>query len=469
MAASGGWASGLCLVGAEAVFAPSDGPEVELGYYGRTFARLTDEVARRGAPTRFVAYQSPLPDQRRRHFLGIEVRDLAAIPDGLVGWHLTNGAWTVHEPGGRATPTPITWLWQAADAATGRLLGEFVAADTPVWLSGLAPTWPGRSADDAIEVVEPDEAWPARYDAMAAWLRDTLPPAVMGRLEHYGSTAVPGLPAKPVIDIALEVPSFAAAKSALLPLLGGDTWEYWWYGNHMTLVQRERPLGQRCCHLHAATADHRLWDGLLFRDWLRRHPDDARCYAALKRELAAALGSDRERYTLAKGEYVEAVTARERARVALAERPVADWPIRRKVALFITRGRQLLVFRHLDHPAAGLQVPAGTLHAGEPAVLGALREAHEETGLHRLRPVGLLGCLDVPEPADGEVFRWWCYHLTCPEPAPDRWLHWETGGGTQDPVRFEFAWHPLSAGIPPLMRGHQPAVEWLQEQMDATP
>lgn len=135
-----------------------------------------------------------------------------------------------------------------------------------------------------IEVVAPDPTWPATYAVIAARVRAALGDRVLA-LEHIGSTAVPGLVAKPVIDIDLTVAD-SADEAAYVPDLEADGWVLRIrepdFEQHR-LLRIERPE----CHLHVWSPGtpepqrHRL-----FRDWLRAHPDERDLYAAAK--LAAA-------------------------------------------------------------------------------------------------------------------------------------------------------------------------------------
>jgi 8-oxo-dGTP pyrophosphatase MutT (NUDIX family) len=120
---------------------------------------------------------------------------------------------------------------------------------------------------------------------------------------------------------------------------------------------------------------------------------------------------------------------------------------RHKVYAYLTRGDELLVFRHVDFPEAGIQVPGGTLEEGEDPAQGALREASEETGLHGLRLASVLG-EHLWRFSDGrpEVHLRYFYHLLSDEPMPDTWRHYEMhpSDGTPGEILFEFFWTPLS-------------------------
>ena len=295
----------LCLLGDTAVIAD----EMDLTtFYSRLFPRLAALTA--GTLCRVVGYEKILPDGRAERFLGVEIPPETALPEGWQRWICTDDRHRI-EHDGTAIAVPLQWDWRAI-SPQGQTVGEF-RDDTGTYRmtanSWLVPPEEGTSERDAVLLTPYDPDWPQRYERMAAELRAHFGPAVL-RLEHYGSTAVPGLPAKPVIDILMEVASFESAGPLLLPALTRPEWEFWWYNDHLTFVRRDVPGGVRICHLHVAPAGHRLWDGLAFRDYLRAHPETAREYAALKQSLAACHKTDREAYTNAKTAFVRTVTDR---------------------------------------------------------------------------------------------------------------------------------------------------------------
>ena len=161
-----------------------------------------------------------------------------------------------------------------------------------------------------IEIVEYDPNWPGLYEKEAGFLRERFGPELIVRIEHYGSTAVPGLAAKPVIDILVEITSFEAAKAKIQPALEGLGYAYNWYSAHMVFFKGYFSEGAPRYHLHMAPGDHTIMDGLLFRDYLRQHPETAREYEALKYRLAEIRHFDREAYTEAKTDFVRQITER---------------------------------------------------------------------------------------------------------------------------------------------------------------
>ena len=162
-----------------------------------------------------------------------------------------------------------------------------------------------------IIVVPYDPQWVRMYEEEQESLRSSLPADVVTRIDHYGSTAVPGLDAKPVIDILVAVTSFEAATERCIPILldelGYDGWN--WYAGHMAFFKGYSADDPVKCHIHMAPGDHPLMDNLLFRDYLRAHPDAAKRYQDLKYRLAEVHKEDREAYTDAKGDFVAEIVA----------------------------------------------------------------------------------------------------------------------------------------------------------------
>ena len=166
---------------------------------------------------------------------------------------------------------------------------------------------------DEIEIVEPDPRWPEMFLVEAARLRRALDPALVIDIDHFGSTAIPGLAAKPIIDILITAHSIVAAAAAIKPLLtlGYVFWEDNPRKDRMFFVKGMPPHGQRRTHhVHIMEPGDELQRQLLFRDYLRAHPDEAQRYAALKRDLAQRHRHDREAYTSAKNDYVASITAK---------------------------------------------------------------------------------------------------------------------------------------------------------------
>ncbi len=154
-----------------------------------------------------------------------------------------------------------------------------------------------------VEIVEYDPAWPAAYEAERERLAPLLPAGV--QLHHFGSTAVPGLAAKPVIDMIALVDDLDAPIAALVQR---GVYQYPAAFN-ATLAHRRflcyPTAAHRTHHLHLVDEPGELERRLRFRDRLRTDPALARKYVALKRMLVERYRDDREAYTEAKSEFVK--------------------------------------------------------------------------------------------------------------------------------------------------------------------
>lgn len=131
-------------------------------------------------------------------------------------------------------------------------------------------------------------------------------------IEHVGSTAVPGLAAKPIIDILLGAPSLAVIE-ARIEQLAAIGLEYVNKHEHAFPMRRYfvRPADTALCvHLHCVQSDSAFWrEHLAFRDLLRAQPDLLAQYQALKLQLAQQFATDRAAYTDAKGPFIRAALA----------------------------------------------------------------------------------------------------------------------------------------------------------------
>ena len=164
------------------------------------------------------------------------------------------------------------------------------------------------SSEAPVVIVPYDQAWPARFEEEAAVLRDTLAPWLVGPIEHIGSTAVPGLAAKPVIDLMAGVETLEASRPAIAVAadLGYCYWPYQADREHWFC--KPSPA-YRTHHLHLIPIDSAQWlRAIAFRDYLRAHPEAAGDYAALKQRLAREHHLDREAYTDAKRPFIDRIT-----------------------------------------------------------------------------------------------------------------------------------------------------------------
>ena len=166
-----------------------------------------------------------------------------------------------------------------------------------------------NAESDRIELCPYNPSWPVRFAEEAAAIQSVLMNGFPYILEHVGSTAIPGLVAKPIIDIVLLVPDRERWPSLIEPLqrLGYVYWAENPDKSKMFFVKGMPPFGAgRTHHVHVhIPANARA--KVCFRDYLIEHPEEAMRYAALKRELAARFPTDRDAYTQGKAEFVREV------------------------------------------------------------------------------------------------------------------------------------------------------------------
>jgi GrpB-like predicted nucleotidyltransferase (UPF0157 family) len=163
---------------------------------------------------------------------------------------------------------------------------DIVTFREPLVPPGRSPWVGGAGPETGVRIADPDASWPEWYAELATRIRAALGWRVLV-LQHVGSTSVPGLVAKPIIDLDLVVAD-PDDESGYVPALEAAGFELrvrepWWYGHRM--LRAAVPPG----NLHVFGYDspepvrHRI-----FRDWLRGNPDEVERYAQAKREAARA-------------------------------------------------------------------------------------------------------------------------------------------------------------------------------------
>jgi GrpB-like predicted nucleotidyltransferase (UPF0157 family) len=193
-------------------------------------------------------------------------------------------------------------------------------------LSDLSPDELGRLFP--IRVVEFDEKWEGYFRKERSHLLTILGTALAVRIIHFGSTAVPGLAAKPTIDILVEIPKEMANRldpkiikenaeeHEIRDAITRRMEEHGYirmkdHPTHLMFVKGYNETGydDTCYHIHMGSIEEdQLWDRLYFMDFLIRNPDTAREYGELKRDLARRFFNDREAYTAAKTDFIRNVT-----------------------------------------------------------------------------------------------------------------------------------------------------------------
>jgi len=238
---------------------------------------------------------APEPPDLARRLAAAGVSD---ISDPVAAWRELREA-----EGPRATGIDLYWLAARQRGIAIRELPEaeraaLASAATPVLIPGYRPVAHQRRVREPIVLVPYDPEWPRRFARWRDRVGVTLGATAL-RTEHVGSTSVPGLAAKPVIDIQVSVADIAdearyvaQLESAGLQLSNRDDVHRYF----SPLPEQPRDL-----HLHVCQAGSG-WERehLLFRDYLRAHPAAADRYLAGKRAAAAAWRDDRWAYTEAK-------------------------------------------------------------------------------------------------------------------------------------------------------------------------
>ncbi len=156
-----------------------------------------------------------------------------------------------------------------------------------------------------VRLVPYTAEWVRYFELEKAALRLVLGGYILD-IQHIGSTSIPGMLAKPIVDIAIAVADFEQAKTCI-PLVEGLGYEY---KGEFGIPRRHYFVkgDPRLFHLHMSESESIEWQNtLLFRDYLRDHPEAAQEYAQLKQQLAAKFPHDRDAYLDGKSEFVEGV------------------------------------------------------------------------------------------------------------------------------------------------------------------
>ncbi len=171
---------------------------------------------------------------------------------------------------------------------------------------------------EKVDVVAYDPAWPQRYLELEKEVKRLVPRRLMQRIAHIGSTAVPGLSAKPIIDVQVEVSDLDEVRDTVAPVMEEAGFEFIWRPTigdaapyYAWFILRDAN-GQRIAHIHMVPPGQASVDRIVFRDYLCAFPEEAQRYAEIKAELARKHPKDRTAYTAGKSTYVAEVLAKAR-------------------------------------------------------------------------------------------------------------------------------------------------------------
>ena len=172
-----------------------------------------------------------------------------------------------------------------------------------------------RVLSEEISLVKYDPNWVAMFELEKRHLIDCLPKSIVMRIEHFGSTAIPGIFSKPIIDMLVEVSSLKETRKFIVPILENQGYDYFWrpsWGDDIPpyyawFIKRNKE-GARTHHIHMVESGFENWERLLFRDYLKEHPNLAQEYSDLKEDLSIQFKNDRVQYTNAKTDFITKAT-----------------------------------------------------------------------------------------------------------------------------------------------------------------
>lgn len=157
---------------------------------------------------------------------------------------------------------------------------------------------------------EYDSSWPSKFEEEKSYLMSIVGDWNYGSIEHVGSTAIPDMVAKPVIDVMFGVKTLEKSKPAI-EILGANGYEYWPYKTEVMHWFCKPSDAFRTHHLHLVPFESPLWkERIKFRELLRSDINIASQYESLKRELAATHKEDREAYAEKKWPFIQQVLQR---------------------------------------------------------------------------------------------------------------------------------------------------------------
>jgi GrpB-like predicted nucleotidyltransferase (UPF0157 family)/ribosomal protein S18 acetylase RimI-like enzyme len=193
------------------------------------------------------------------------------------------------------------------EAMGGQPRGEKTVEIGGATLSEVGYAWGDLSPllDARVRIVEPDASWPLRFAKERDRIVAALGAEAIEGIEHVGSTSVPGLAAKPVVDILLAVRGGTVSPTQIVSI---ERLGYRYKGEAGVPGRQYFSAGLRGYHIHAAPHGSAFWRShVLFRDRLRADPGLAAGYESLKRRLAREMGDDRLAYTDAKAPFIRSV------------------------------------------------------------------------------------------------------------------------------------------------------------------
>ncbi|MBK8708511.1 MAG: GrpB family protein [Flavobacteriales bacterium] len=166
---------------------------------------------------------------------------------------------------------------------------------------------------EPITVVPYDASWPEHYEELEHALKRILPRRLVQRIAHIGSTAVPGLSAKPIIDVQVEVCDMDEVVNDVAPIMVDAGYQFIWRRSigekdpYYAWFIRRNATGERTEHIHVVSPDQGECGSHRVPDHLRHYPEEASAYDELKAQLVKKYAKDRDAYTRGKSEFIDRV------------------------------------------------------------------------------------------------------------------------------------------------------------------
>lgn len=247
-----------------------------------------------------------------------------------------------------------------------------------------------------VELLGYDEHWPDRFVDERQRILQACGDEVVA-VEHIGSTAVAGLAAKPVIDIMVSLPRWPAGDRFIQAM---ESLGYHHYGEAGIVGRHYFTDGPRGGHrtrqVHAVTHGSRFWrDHLLFRDWLRAHPEDAAAYQELKHRLTTDHRRDVGAYTDAKTSFVREMLRRARQDLGIPALQEAALQGFQSSAALYERARPGYPAEAIDHLASALDLQGGRRVIDVGAGTGKLTGALVATGAEVMAVEPIAGMREI--------------------------------------------------------------------------
>jgi GrpB-like predicted nucleotidyltransferase (UPF0157 family) len=164
-----------------------------------------------------------------------------------------------------------------------------------------------------VELSKYDSSWSIIFNQERELIKVTLGEIAL-RIEHFGSTSIPNILAKDTIDILVEIPSDVTTHGLIIEKMKHISYDFFLQEDgdppYMVFVKGYNTTGvkEQTYHIHMGSSDHKLWDRLYFRDYLRENIEVAKQYESLKLTLSGTHKFDRVGYRIAKTDFVIEIT-----------------------------------------------------------------------------------------------------------------------------------------------------------------